>query len=161
MGICYYFLLPSLNWFIGYHGYEKEKIRKNTWGDIRESKYRDAFQKKLKFISYINCDTIHSDSINIYIEKGYKYGYFSYDKTNFELGKTKYPFQISHTERTNHNLVTYSFIESQKFDSIGDYNIVYLKESKIKDTLKMKVECWNLVKGKTVWDSIGFIKVFE
>ena len=158
-GIAYFIVLPFLNWFFGYHGYEKEKYRRNSSGDIKESKFRGAFQKKLNYTSYIDIDSIHSDSLNIFIERGYKYGYFSYDKTNFDLGKTKYPFQISQTERTNHNLVVYNFSNLEKLDSVGDY--IYLKQPKLKDTLYMTVESFRLMNNKAIWDSIGYIKVFE
>ena len=161
IGISYFIILPFLNWFIGYHGYEKEKFRRNTWGDIHESKARKAFVKKLNLIPYITSDTINSDSLNIFIEKGYKYGFFSGEETNFELGKTNYPFQISQTERTNHNLVVYKFSSFKKSDSIGEHGNIYLRYPKIKDTLFMTVESWRLENGKAKWDSIGYIKVFE
>lgn len=160
-GICYFVVLPLANWYFGYHGYEKEKHRRNTWGDIEASKTRKAFVKKLHYTPYLTSDTINVDSLNIFIEKGFKYGFFSAGKTNFELGKTNYPFQISHTERANHNLVVYYFANLKKGDSIGEHRIIYLKTPKIKDTLLMTVESWRLEEGKAKWDSIGYIKVYQ
>ena len=154
------FSLPFLNWFFGYHGYEKEKYRRNSWGNRSESIYRNAFVKDLETKSNLNLD-----SFDIFIEKGYKYGYFSADKTNFLANESKYPFQISHTDRTNNNLVAYYFVKGDKSDSIGEHLELYLKEPIINDTLKMRVEKFRMSKengrDKAVWDSIGYIKVFE
>lgn len=159
--IAYFLILPFLNWFIGYHGYEKEKIRRNSWGDIQESKTRGAFVKKLNFIYNIKSDSANVDSLNIFIEKGYKFGYFSANETDFKLDKTNFPFQISHTERTNHNLVVYNFTNLKDLDSIGENGIIYLKNPTFKDTLFMTVESFRLDKGNAKWDSIGYVKVFE
>jgi hypothetical protein len=154
------FGLPFLNWFFGYHGYEKEKYRRNSEGNRNESIYRNAFVKDLGTKSNLKLD-----SFEIFIERGYKYGYFSADKTNFLSDESKYPFQISHTDRTDNNLVVYSFVKGNKSDSIGGHLELYLKEPIISDTLKMRVEKFRMAKengrDKAVWDSIGYIKVFE
>jgi hypothetical protein len=161
IGIAYFLILPFLNWFIGYHGYEKEKFRRNSWGDIQESKTRGVFVKKLNFIYLVKSDTVNVDSLNVFIEKGYKFGYFSANETNSKLEKTNFPFQISQTERTNHNLVVYNFTNLKNLDSIGENGIIYLKNPTIKDTLFMTVEGFRLENGKALWDSIGYVKVFE
>jgi hypothetical protein len=154
------FGMPFLNWYFGYHGYEKEKYRRDSDGNRNESIFRNAFVKDLGTQSNLNLNTFE-----IFIERGYKYGYFGYEKTNFELGKTKYPFQISHTDRTDNNLVVYSFVKGDKSDSIDKHLELYLKEPIIKDTLKMRVEKFRMAKengrDKAIWDSIGYIKVFE
>ncbi|NUY79614.1 hypothetical protein HUK80_01805 [Flavobacterium sp. MAH-1] len=154
-------LLPLLNWFMGYHGYEKEIYRRNSWGDVSESKYREAFEKKLHFIAYTEVDSIDFDSLDFFIERGYKYGYFSSAKSNFDLGKTNYPYQVSHTDRTNHNLVVYHILNPSAPDSVGEHGIVHLKNPKLSDTLLMSIGAFKFIDNKARWDSIGYIKVFE
>ena len=150
--------LSILNWFFGYHGYEKEKYRRNSWRNKTEAIDRNTFVRDLETESNLKLD-----SFKIYIEKGYKYGYFSGSQTNFNLGDTKYPFQISQMERTD-NLV-YQIVNPNKGDSIGEHSEVYLNQPHIHDTLKMIVEKYRTVEengiSKAVWDSIGYVKIYE
>ncbi|CAM1371557.1 conserved hypothetical protein [Tenacibaculum xiamenense] len=159
------FFISIANWFFGYIGYNKHKIRRNSWGNKNESEYRKVFMKDLKTISNVKLD-----SFNIFIEKGYKYGFFSSNQTNLLTEKVKYPYQISHTDRTNNSKTSYSFINPRGrnydgIDSVGYHKEIYLKEPKIKDTLKMSVRKFRMIKengkDKAIWDSIGYIKVFE
>lgn len=160
IAIIYFFVLPFLNWFIGYHGYEKEKMRRNSWGNIEESKYRNAFVDKLDFQS-----NIEIDSFQVFIEKGYKWGYFSSSKTSFNLEDSKFPYQISHIERADNNDVVYAFSDNQKFDSIDEHQTVFLKKPILKDTLIMSITKLSLIKingtNKLLQDSIGYIKVYQ
>ena len=160
IGILYFLVLPLLNWYFGYHGYEKEKFRQNSWGNIDEAKFREAFVKNLKYDSNLKLD-----SFNIFIEKGYKWGYFSSLKTNFNLNNSRFPYQISHTDRTDNKDVVYSFIDNQKFDSINEHKQVFLEKPFIKDTLIMSVGKFKMIKendrDKLVLDSIGYIKVYN
>jgi hypothetical protein len=152
--------MPFMNWLFGYHGYGKEKMRRNSDGNRNESTYRKVFIKDLDTKSNMNLD-----SFNIFIEKGYKYGYFSANETNFLTEETKYPYQISHTDRTHNNEIVYFFIEQREIDSIGYHLDTYLTESILKDTLEMQINKFRMTKengiNKAVWDSIGFIKVYE
>ena len=160
IAIIFFIVLPFSNWFIGYHGYEKEKMRRNSWGNIAESKYRNAFVKKLDFQS-----NIEIDSFQIFIEKGYKWGYFSSSKTSFNLEDSKFPYQISHTERVDNNDIVYAFSDNQKFDSIDEHQTVFLKKPILKDTLIMSITKLSLIKingtNKLLQDSIGYIKVYQ
>ena len=160
IAIIYFIVLPFSNWFIGYHGYEKEKMRRNSWGNIAESKYRNAFVEKLDFKSNLKID-----SFQIFIEKGFKWGNFSSNKTSFNFEESKFPYQISHTDRTDNNDVVYSFIENQKFDSIDEHHTVFLKKPILNDTLIMRITKLRLIEingtNKLIQDSIGYIKVHQ
>mgnify|MGYP000441563202 FL=1 len=135
-------------------------MRRNSWGNIAESKYRNAFVEKLDFQSNIKID-----SFQIFIEKGFKWGYFSSSKTSFNLEESKFPYQISHTDRTDNNDVVYSFIGNQKFDSIDKHQTVFLKKPILNDTLIMSVTKFRLIEingtNKLIQDSIGYIKVYQ
>jgi hypothetical protein len=152
------FSLPALNWYTGYHGHGKEKARRNSDGNRQESIYRKAFVKDLAYQSNLGLD-----SFQIFIEKGYKYGYFSAGQTNFELDDD-WPFQLSHTQRTPDNNTTYYTLQT-KSGTMDDHRNVYLKTPRLKDTLVMAVHKFRMTKengvNKAHRDSIGYIKVFE
>ena len=165
IAIVAFFFMSIANWFFGYNGYNKHKPRRNSWGNKKESVYRKTFVKDLKTIS-----NIELDSFNIFIERGYKFGFYSSNQTNFITKNTLYPYQISHTNRTNGSKTSYSFVKERGespngLDSVGYHKEIYLKKPKLGDTLKMSIRKFQVIKegekNKAVWDSIGYIKVFE
>jgi hypothetical protein len=154
--LCYFLavLLNScISSYIGYNGYEKWKYRRNTWGDKREAISRGAFIKDLNYES-----NLVLDSFNIYIEKGYWFGFKSMDETRFQEG-THYPYQISFGGIKGMNVYTL-IVNYEKFDSIDNslYSRphIYLDKPYLKDTIILTI-----MKFHKIPDSLGYIKVWD
>nr|WP_294931129.1 hypothetical protein [uncultured Flavobacterium sp.] len=146
--ICFgYFALNLI--FGGWYGYEKWKPRRSTFGNKKEAIERNVFVKDLQFKS-----SIPIDSFNVYIEKGFRYGYTS--SNNTRIIEDNWPFQVSFTTQKGINNVNFYIINANKFGSIDNLN-VYIKQAKLNDTLLIGINKWNLSK----WDSIGYIKVWD
>ena len=153
-----YFILWFSSSFFGWYGYEKWKYRRCTYGNRDESIERKVFIKDLGVISNIKLD-----SFNIYIERGFKYGYHSSEKTRFEINGS-FPFQISFTDRTNSNNTVYYITQYKKSENDSIAETLYLKKPFIKDTLIIGIETCKVISEEPYeieWDSIGYIKVFE
>jgi hypothetical protein len=103
LGLVYFLFWFSTAYF-GWYGYEKWKYRQSTWGNKKESIERKVFIKDLEYTSNLKLD-----SFNIFIEKGFKFGYHSASDTRIKVDGN-FPYQISHTERTNSNNTVYYFI---------------------------------------------------
>lgn len=142
-----YFTLNLI--FGGWYGYEKWKVRRSTFGNKKESIGRGVFVNDLQFKS-----SIPIDNFNVYVEKGFRYGYTS--SNNTRIIEDTWPFQVSFTTKKEINNVNYYIINANKFGSIDNLNI-YLKQAKLNDTLLIGIDKWNLNK----WDSIGYIKVWD
>lgn len=134
---------------IGWWGYEKWKYRRSTSGNKTESVNRQVFVRNLKYLS-----NIELDSFNIYLEKGFRYGYLSSDNTRL-INDSSFPFQIVFTENIGVNNINFYIINNKKADSLDDVTI-YLRQDKLKDTLLIGID-----KYTTKWDSIGYIKVWD
>ena len=143
------FISHFLSPLVGWYGYEQYKYRRLTYGNRKESVERKVFVKSLSHSSSI--DTI---PFEIYIEKGYKYGYNNSKSTRF-VTDSKFPFQISFTDEIGKNNISYYLINKEEYDSIDEMNI-YLKEPLLKDTLLVGIQ-----KYTNKWDSIGYIKVWD
>jgi hypothetical protein len=123
-----YYVFGYINSYIGYYGYNKEKIRRYSI-TLNESKKRNTFIGSAKF------NQVTSDINNVFIEKGYKWG-------NSD-GKTII-LSYSDTFRNNNPSLPYQLIVEYKESQNG--NLVYipqnrmlLKEDKLRDTLIFKI----------------------
>lgn len=144
-----YFGLIIINSFFGWYGYEKWKYRRSTIGDKKESVNRKVFIRDLQYFSNIKLE-----NFQIYIEKGFKYGYFSEDDTRL-IKESKFPFQVSFTESVGLNNINYYVVNKKKYDSI-DGTTIFLKKEYLKDTIIVGID-----KFTNKWDSIGYIKVWD
>lgn len=111
-----YFLIGYLSSYIGWYGYKKWEKRKHSTS-IEESIARKVFVKKLNY----QIDSFYGTPFRfeIFIEKGFKWGYHSSKQTEV-LNSSKYPFQLNYNYRPN-QFVTVSIRKDQikKFDSAG------------------------------------------
>lgn len=134
----------------GWYGYEKWKYRRDTYGDVQESKDRNVFVKKLNFYS-----NVEIDNFKCYIEKGYWFGKNSMNDTDFKF--TKFPYQISFNGIGNNRYLQIS--NTNVFDSITNEDFqrpnIYLVNRELKDTLILKIM------GYKNRDSIGYIKIWD
>lgn len=137
--------------FDGYSGYEKWKYRRSTHGNRNESINRGVFIKDLQYKS-----SIKLDSFNVYIEKGYKWGFKGNHQTRL-IEDVKYPYQLTFTPEKGLNNIYYFIINKNKFDSI-DVSNIYLKQKYLKDTLLIGIS-----KHISTTEShrIGCIKVWD
>lgn len=144
------FLFLYLNSTIGWYGYEKWKYRRDTYGDIAESKKRNVFVKDLSFSS-----SIKVDSFRCYIEKGFWFGKNNMNDTEFKF--TKYPYQLSFNGIGNNRYLKISNEDS--FDSITNENFqrpcIYLSKSELEHTVVLKIMSFK------TRDSIGYIKIWD
>ena len=108
------------------------------------------FVKDLKYYS-----TIKLKEFNAYIEKGFRYGYFSSEQTRF-LKDEIFPYQLCHSEIQLDTLNIYSF-ESNINTPYDSISLLFLKTPKLEKEYVIKVS--KLVNKK--WDSIGYIKVWD
>lgn len=137
------------NIYFGWYGYEKWKYRRSTRGNIIESKERNIYVKKLRYI--VNPQNLKY-KFNCYIEKGYTFGHYSMYDTQV-VTNTKFPFQVSVSQLDTINDIYFSINKKSKVDSMDSY-VVYLNKNYLKDTIYVDV-----IKNNT--DTIGKIKVFE
>lgn len=142
-------ILIYLSSAIGWYGYEKWKHRRSSFGNKTESIQRKVFVKELQYSSNVKLD-----SFNIYVEKGFKYGYHNENDTRL-IEKGNFPYQISFTETVGLNIINYYVLNKEKYDSISGTTI-YLKNKYLSDTLLIGIN-----KYTTKWDSIGYIKVWD
>ena len=144
-----YYLFNS---YMGWYGHKPWLLRRNTQGNIIESKQRKVFVKNLKFIKEKE-DTI---PFYIYIEKGYRCGIHSIHKTRI-INNSEYPFQLSKTSRLDYNNYHLSF----EVRTISSFDTIYpyLKEAVIKDTIRVIVKKFDEQSGK--WKIINNIKVWD
>jgi hypothetical protein len=145
------FFIIHLSSAIGWYGYDKWKYRKSTFGDKIESIQRKVFIKDLEYSSSIDLD-----SFNIYIEKGFRYGYNSSKDTRLSK-KDIFPYQICYNIKMDTSNI-YGFDDDfkiNKFDSIP--SIYFLREPKLEKPFIIKI---NKLQNKK-WDSIGYIKVWD
>ena len=90
-------LILFLSSAIGWYGYSKWKYRRSSDGNKNESISRKVFIRDLEYSSSVKLDTF-----NIYIEKGYKYGYHSYNETRL-LKNDMFPYQICYNIKIDTN----------------------------------------------------------
>jgi hypothetical protein len=143
-------IITMVNSYFGWYGYEKWKERRATYGNKAEAIERNIFVKDLQFLSSNNTDS----TFNVYIEKGFKYGYHNSESTRM-LENDSYPFQITFTDKVGLNYINYYIINKEIFDSVGT-TVAYLKKPVFQDTLLIGIHQYT-----KQWDSIGFIKVWE
>ena len=140
-------ILGLANCFFGWYGYEKWKYRRSTRGNIEESKKRDVFLKELNYL----IDPIDLKvNFNCYIEKGYKYGLNSMERTK-TIFTTNYPFQLSFSQLDTLNDIYYSLRKNTKFDSLDRF-CIYLKEPALIYEVKI-----DIIKNNN--DTIGLITI--
>ncbi len=144
------FLFLYLNSTIGWYGYEKWKYRRDTYGDVNESKGRNVFVRNLNYSSNLKID-----SFKCYLEKGFWFGKNSMNDTEFMF--TKYPYQLSFNGIGNNRYIQISNTEG--LDSITNEDFqrpnIYLQNDRLKDTVVFKIMSFK------TRDSIGFIKVWD
>tara|TARA_B110000091_G_C13586074_1_gene378571 strand:- start:194 stop:700 length:507 start_codon:yes stop_codon:yes gene_type:complete len=149
-----YILLGLISSYFGWYGYEKWKYRRETRGDIIESKERGIFIKELEFDILTQKTEIEFIA---FMEKGFKYGKHSAKKTEL-IGKgSNFPYQVSFSQFDTLNKLNFDLLQKTKLDSINKY-FVYLKEPELKDTIYLKITSWENKIGN---DSIGIIKIYE
>lgn len=148
--------LVYLSSFFGWYGYEKWKYRRATV-DIKESKQRGVFLKKLSYVVYP--DTIKTKGV-FYVERAYTYGLHSMDDTRILTQKdTKYPYQLLYN---GFDLICLKKDNPNIRDSIERYEI-FLKNSTIRDTIYfrlLKRKSTNIVDPRFT-DTIAIVKVFD
>lgn len=144
------FIVNFFSSIFGWYGYEKWKYRRDTYGDIQESKSRNVFIKELDFIS--NHDNIKG--FKVYIEKGYWYGKKNMNQTMFNF--SNYPYQVSFNGIGENRYLRISNIN--KFDSITNEQFqrpnIYLAKPKLNDTIILSIMSFK------TRDSVGYIKVW-
>lgn len=146
-----YFIIYLSSSAVGWYGYDKWKYRRSTLGNKVESIQRKVFIKDLKYSSNIDLD-----SFNIYIEKGFRYGYNSSQVTRL-LKKDKFPYQICYNIKTD-TINIYEFDDnfiSNKYDSIP--SVYFLQGPKLEDPFTIKI---SRLQNKK-WDSIGYITIWD
>ncbi|WP_140487100.1 hypothetical protein [Flavobacterium sp. GSA192] len=134
---------------VGWYGYEKWKDRRSTFGNKNEAIERGVFVKDLNYFS-----SIKLKEFNVYIERGYRYGYFNEKDTRI-IKKDKYPYQLCFNLIDTINNYNYDYVNYIDFDTI-DLNL-YLKKAILEKTLYLKIQEFKNNK----WDSIGYIKVWD
>ncbi len=149
-----YFILGFVNSIFGWYGYEKWKYRRETRGDLTESKDRNVFIKNLEFELTPKNDSL---KFNAFIEKGFTFGKHSSKQTDLIKSKTDFPYQVSFSQKDTLNKVSFDLLPITKMDSL-DYFVVYLRRPELKDTIYLKITKWE---NKTGTDSIGFIKIYD
>jgi hypothetical protein len=145
--ICLVFYFLST---IGWWGYEKWKPRRSTFGNIKESVDRKVFIRKMNYTS-----SLELKNFNVYIERGFRYGYFSSEQTRL-LKNDKFPFQLCYNQIEIDTINNYSF-ESNINTPYDSISVLFLKNPKLEKEYVIKIS--KLVSKK--WDSIGYIKVWD
>jgi hypothetical protein len=130
-----YLGLGYLSSWVGWYGYKKWVHRKASQ-NIKDSKERGVFQKALSFKVEGPIDGLAG--FEVYIEKGFKYGYHSSDETR-DLGNSAYPYQLTFNYRPD-SITTVLIRKDQliKFDS-ADAVWGYLKKPELPDTIILTV----------------------
>jgi ABC-type antimicrobial peptide transport system permease subunit len=150
----FYLLLGLISSYFGWYGYEKWKYRRETRGDIIESKERGVFVKNLEFEILSKKTEIEFIA---FMEKGFKYGKHSAEKTELIGKESNFPYQVSFSQSDTLNKLNFELLQKTKLDSINKY-FVYLKKTELNDTIYLKVTKWENKIGN---DSIGIIKIYE
>lgn len=137
--------------YVGYNGYEKWKYRRSTFGNKEQYVNRKVFIKSLEYSS-----NIVLNSFEVYIEKGFRYGYNGNHET-VVLENDKYPFQVCYNISIDKSNV-YKYDNSSFKTKIDSLSSVYFLEKPYLDT-PFVVKISKLVNNQ--WDSIGYIKVWD
>lgn len=145
---CVMLSIGYLSSAFGWYGYKKWEYRRTTFGNESEAKEREVFIKELQYTS-----SVPIKNFEVYIERGFKYGYHSSKETRLVQGK--YPYQVSFPNSQGKNYINFYVINSKKIDS-ADKTTVFLKNPQLKDTLLIGIN-----KYSQQWDSIGYIKVWD
>ncbi len=138
-----YFALGYLSSYVGWYGYKKWQYRVATTS-IEDSKKRGVFVKELKF-------TVDSFSGSIgdfrpYIEKGFKYGHHSSEKTESLTG-SNYPYQLSFNFNSSSKMgLLIRESELKKFDSFS-MTKGYLKIPSLSDSIIVDIIGENIHSG--------------
>lgn len=138
-----YLSLGYLSSYIGWYGYKKWKYRVATTS-IEDSKKRGVFVKELKF----SVDSFSGPigDLQPYIEKGFKYGLHSSEKT-VPLTGSNYPYQLSFNFNSSAKMgLLIKESELKKFDSF-DMTNGYLKNPELKDTIIIDIAGENIHSG--------------
>lgn len=124
-----------LSSYIGWYGYRKWEGRKMS-SSVSEAKARGTFVKRLNYIS--NPDEMNVQNFEIFIEKGFRYGKHTQDKTIL-LTNTLYPYQLSFNYQPgNYITVRISKTDLEKFDS-SNSNWGYLAMPSLNDTITLEL----------------------
>ena len=143
--------LFRLNLIIGYGDTWKYRVHSNN---IEEAKIRNIFVKSLHY--RVDSFQLKLDSIDPYIEMGFKFGRHTMNETNIIVG-SKYPYQLSFNTKpkTWINNISIRRNELKKFDSSDGFCCWgYLKEPHLKDTITLDIYSDSLKIN-------GIIKVWE
>ena len=143
--------LLRLNLIIGYGDTWKYRVHSNN---IEEAKNRNVFVKSLHY--RIDSFQLKLDSIDPYIEMGFKFCRHTMDETNIIVG-SKYPYQLSFNTKpkTWINIISIRRNELKKFDSSDGFCCWgYLKEPHLKDTITLDIYSDSLKIN-------GIVKVWE
>jgi len=161
IGIVGYLLIVFINYYFGY--YANHPWKRRIWSDNKnESLRRGVFVKDLECKSTISLDTLE-----IYIERGYRTDVRGYEYTNF-FENTNFPYQIRHIHSKYKNKqIKFYLLNNNSVDSIENINnefdycrimFGYLKEPKLKDTLYFKIK-YALIEQDT--STLGYMKVWD
>ncbi|MEG0928955.1 hypothetical protein [Chryseobacterium sp.] len=129
---------------VGWYGYQKWKYRGGT-NTISESKQRKVFVKELNY-KIVDSTNLKSFYFKPYIEKGFRYGYHSMEETRIDT-YTKYPYNLSYERNKKDSIVLNIFSEDKKKLDSSDVVWGYLKQSYLKDTIRIKIEGMENQKG--------------
>ncbi len=131
----------------GWWGYEKWKYRRTTFGNRSESLSRGVFICDASYKSNITLE-----NFNVYIEKGFKYGYLGENNTRILLNDS-FPYQLTFPLETK-NLHFYVLDSARYKTEIRRF--IYLPHEHFKDTITLGINRYT-----NKWDSIGYVKVWD
>lgn len=151
-------VLLLIYFYSSWFGYKKWQYRRDTRGNKEESIERGVFVKDLVCKEFFEKE-ISIKKFKAYIERGYKYGYFS-ENTTRVLDGFNFPYQIPVDQLDISNDIYFSIDYNRSKGLIDNNNlitshfVIYLKEPTFKDTLFVDIIYNNI-------DTIGIIKVFD
>ena len=145
--------LGYLSSYIGYYGYDKDKVRRFS-NSVKESKKRKTFKKELCFLF----DQNNIKDIDVYIEKGYRWGN-SYKKTrNLDSNDTIFntmpnlPFQIVVSTSNEQDDCRIAVVSKEDKDS-EFHPYIPLSSLKLNDTIRLSLSLNHKFEGIIkIWD---------
>ena len=146
------FLYFVINILFGWFANEQWKHRRCTFGDRNLAIKRKVFVKDLVFKS--NFDLAY---LNVYIEKGHKFSFFSLNDIN--IINDYYPYQVSLDKMDTINNVVYEVVNYEKFDYVNNNVLdvlLYLQKPYFTDTIVLKI-----IKFNKFRDSVGYVKIWD
>lgn len=129
---------------VGWYGYQKWKYRVRT-STIEKSKQRKVFVKELNY-KIVDSANLKGFYFKPYIEKGFRYGYHSMEKTRIDHF-SQYPYNLSYERNLKDSIVLNIFPEDKKKVDSSDIVWAYLKQPSLKDTIRIEIEGMGKQKG--------------